>query len=119
MTERRLLADVDVLVDVVGHVVEGLARVGGARRPVVAALLGVRLLRVVEVQVRRVRDHHLSITRKLRHLTTRHTHHTDATLRTSLVLHVPESFYAGILRVINLRRMAHTTTSDETKAIEE
>ena len=59
---RLALADVDVLVDVVWHVVEGLARVRRAGRPVVASLLRVGLLWVIEVDVRRVTEHHLRMT---------------------------------------------------------
>ena len=50
---------VDVVVDGLRQVGEHFARVGEASRPVVAALLGVRLVRVVEVEARGVAQHHL------------------------------------------------------------
>ena len=62
------LADVDVLVDVVWHVVEGLARVRRASCPVVASLLRVGFLRVIEVDVRRVTEHHLRMTSHIVHV---------------------------------------------------
>ena len=55
----RLHSGQYVLVHVVGLVVEGLACINEASAPVKPPLLRIRLLRVVEVQMSHVRQHHL------------------------------------------------------------
>ena len=60
-SEQRLAPQVraDVSVDVLGRVGQHVPQPGVAGRPVQAALLGIRLLGVIKVQVRGVRQDHL------------------------------------------------------------
>ena len=53
--------EVDVRIEIVRHEAVGFLGVTESCRPVVAVLLGVRLIRVIEIQVRGLRHDHLEI----------------------------------------------------------